>query len=107
MRKKTAYYDTPFALQKVNFIRSNYTFVGWNTQPDGSGIMYKDRDSVLNLTSVRKAEAKLYAIWKPDNSIDLLRRNSADLCRLGYSDHIHSGGGDLFKTEKTQRRTNG
>ena len=68
MNRKTAYYDKPFTLQKVLYMREGYVFVGWNTQPDGKGTMFKDKDTVLNLTSQRKAEVKLYAIWKPDDS---------------------------------------
>ncbi len=68
MNRKTAYYDKPFTLQRVLYMREGYTFVGWNTQPDGKGTMFKDKDTVLNLTAERKAEVKLYAIWKPDDS---------------------------------------
>ena len=68
MSKKTAYYDKEFTLNPVRFMREGYTFAGWNTKPDGSGRMFKDKGTVLNLTTVRAEEVKLYAIWKPADS---------------------------------------
>lgn len=38
---------------------TNYSFVAWNTQPDGSGVSYADPDTIIPTTDVR-----LYAIWK-------------------------------------------
>ncbi|MBO5834493.1 MAG: InlB B-repeat-containing protein [Bacteroidales bacterium] len=40
------------------FIRSGYTFIGWNTAPDGSGTSYTDRQVVI-LTE----DITLYAQW--------------------------------------------
>ena len=68
MSKKTAYYDKEFTLNPVRFMREGYTFAGWNTKPDGSGQMFKDKGTVLNLTTVRAEEVNLYAIWKPADS---------------------------------------
>ena len=67
MNTKTAYYDKPFKLQGNNFMRTGYIFVGWNTQPDGKGKMFKDKDTVLNLTTERKAVVKLYAMWRAED----------------------------------------
>ncbi len=38
-------------------------FQGWNTKEDGSGTMYKNKATVLNLTSKNNGVVKLYAIW--------------------------------------------
>ena len=43
------------------FIRANYTFVGWNTEADGSGIAYAAED-LVTLTTENSA-ATLYAQW--------------------------------------------
>ncbi len=67
MSKKTAYYGKEFTLNPVRFMREGYTFAGWNTKPDGSGQMFKDMGTVLNLTTVRAEEVNLYAIWKPND----------------------------------------
>ena len=68
MSRKTAYYDKEFTLNPVRFMREGYIFAGWNTKPDGSGQMFKDMGTVLNLTTVRAEEVNLYAIWKPADS---------------------------------------
>lgn len=39
--------------------REGYTFIGWNTKPDGTGTMYKDGDSITP-----SANLTLYAQWK-------------------------------------------
>ena len=45
------------------FIRAGYTFDGWNTKEDGSGINYADQDAA-NLTGTNGATVTLYAVWK-------------------------------------------
>ena len=55
--------DTP--LSPNIFTRKGYTFVGWNTQPDGKGTDYSDK-AVVNL----KEDLKLYAKWKENYSGD-------------------------------------
>ena len=41
------------------FTRTGYTFIEWNTAPDGTGISYQDRDSI-----VISNDMELYAIWE-------------------------------------------
>jgi hypothetical protein len=57
-------------LHENTFSLRGYTFVGWNTKPDGSGIFYADRASVYNLTAenydekAQKGIVILYAQWR-------------------------------------------
>jgi len=44
-------YGVAKTLTANTFTKSGYTFAGWNTQADGSGISYADEESVTNLTS--------------------------------------------------------
>lgn len=44
-------YDIPFKLSKNNFVLDGYTFVGWNTRPDGKGNMVSD-ETVATITDV-------------------------------------------------------
>ena len=47
-------------------VRAGYVFVGWNTEPDGSGATYKSHDEL----TISGAPVKLYAQWKkgsPEN----------------------------------------
>ncbi len=58
-------YDQPQALFANAFKRIGYSFVGWNTAPDGSGAAYADREAVQNLTAKPNAIVRLYAQWAP------------------------------------------
>ena len=53
------------ALPRNCFIRSGYTFAGWNTKPDGSGTAYANMAKVKNLTTVAGEKLCLYAQWTP------------------------------------------
>ncbi len=62
---RTATYGTSVKLEKNRFTRKGYRFVGWNTQADGMGTMYKEQEYVNNLTSEKGAILTMYAIWQP------------------------------------------
>jgi len=57
-------YDADKALTAISFTKKNMTFVGWNTERDGSGTSYADQAIVKNLTDVADATVTLYAQWK-------------------------------------------
>lgn len=59
------YDSTETALSKNQFLRSGYTFVGWNTKADGTGIPYADQVKVRNLTADASGVIQLYAQWNP------------------------------------------
>ena len=48
-------YGKSFAVTKNAFKRDGYTFVGWNTAADGTGILVKDKEKVSNLTAENPA----------------------------------------------------
>ena len=54
------------ALTANTFTRTGYTFAGWNTQADGKGTSYTDKQSVLNLTTENNGVVTLYAQWTPN-----------------------------------------
>ena len=56
-------YNLPGNLNRNGYKRTGYTFIGWNTQPDGKGKSYADMESVMNLTSVDGDTVTLYAQW--------------------------------------------
>lgn len=60
-------YDSAKALTSNGFIRTGYTFAGWNTQANGSGTAYTNGQSVKNLTASNGATVTLYAQWKVNN----------------------------------------
>ena len=62
----TAYTTGEKATVQANgFTRSRYTFTGWNTEPDGSGISYAEGGSIKMLGNV-----VLYAQWTRNSSHD-------------------------------------
>ena len=50
-------------LTENNFTREKSIFTGWNTEADGSGTTYTDRQAVKNITSENGANVILYAQW--------------------------------------------
>ena len=48
------------------FTREGYTFIGWNTAPDGSGVTYDNGSSIIDLNG----DITLYAQWKLNISYD-------------------------------------
>lgn len=52
-----------FTLPANAFKRTNATFAGWNTQADGQGVTYKNKESVRNLATEDGATVTLYAQW--------------------------------------------
>ena len=57
-------YDTAANLTPNAFEKTNYTFIRWNTQADGQGVIYRDGDEVTNLATEEGATVNLYAVWE-------------------------------------------
>ncbi|MBQ9426965.1 MAG: InlB B-repeat-containing protein [Paludibacteraceae bacterium] len=60
------------ALTTNTYTRSGYYFLGWNTQPDGSGTKYHDGKSVQNLTTTADGIVTLYAQWAKTHTLYFL-----------------------------------
>ena len=58
-------YDTAKNLTANGYVKNGYQFVGWNTQANGSGTSYSDKQSVKNLTATNGGTVTLYSQWKP------------------------------------------
>ncbi len=61
MAEQSFIYDVEQALISNKFERTGYTFAGWNTNADGSGMDYSDSQVVSNL--ITEGNIVLYAIW--------------------------------------------
>ena len=57
-------YGTAKNLTANAYVKTGYTFNGWNTKADGSGTSYANKASVKNLTSANGGTVTLYAQWK-------------------------------------------
>ena len=64
MKDQSHTYNKEKALTKNSFKRSGYTFVGWNTKKDGSGLAYTDRQKVKSLSRKQGEAIQLYAMWQ-------------------------------------------
>ena len=63
MGDQTFTYDKAQNITANAFTRTGYTFAGWNTQADGNGTSYSDKESVNNLITTNGGTMTLYAQW--------------------------------------------
>ena len=56
-------YHTNVTFTANSFIRTGYTFTGWNTKADGTGSAYTDGQTVQNLTADYNDTVTVYAQW--------------------------------------------
>lgn len=56
-------YDRSYSLNANGFAREHYSFDGWDTEADGTGLKYADRQTVSNLSSTQGDVVTLYARW--------------------------------------------
>lgn len=56
-------YDVEAELSSNNFVRAHYYFNGWNTDKDGKGTAYKNKDKVRNLSAKQDDTVMMYAQW--------------------------------------------
>lgn len=63
MEPQTIPFNKTEKLRKNTFQKTNYSFAGWNTEPDGSGTRYTYQQEVNNLGNIT-----LYAQWKTEKA---------------------------------------
>lgn len=59
-------YGTSQTLTTNTFSRSQYVFMGWNTEANGTGTHYDDEQSVNRLSSINNDSIDLYAQWRQE-----------------------------------------
>ena len=69
-------YDATKPLDQNRFTKENAEFMGWNTEPDGSGTAFTDGQVVKNLAS--KGKVTLYAQWRSNNAYVKFDANNPD-----------------------------
>ena len=70
MEEQELSYGISQNLNTNTFSKENLTFVGWNTERDGSGKDYKDKELVKNLTKTPNETINLYAMWAEEYFYD-------------------------------------
>ena len=78
MTDQSMTYDQAASLTANGYSKTGYTFIGWNTQPDGGGTAYTDGQTVSNLTSEEGGTVTLYAQWRANNYTIHFDGNTAD-----------------------------
>jgi len=56
-------------LNQNQFVRTGYTFTGWNTKADGSGTAYADKAAVAALATGSETQITLYAQWEKTQQV--------------------------------------
>ena len=72
-------------LSSNTFTREHYSFIGWNTKDDGTGIGYNNEDSISNLTDVDGTVYTFYAQWESKATTYTVRHNKMNLNGTTYS----------------------
>ena len=72
-----------FQLPATRFTRTDYTFTGWSTRPDGP-VEYQNGQTVRNLTAEDGDVVNLYAVWKSDSEMEQLSQSFAGYDRQNY-----------------------
>ena len=74
----TALVGKKTVLPANTFKKTNFIFTGWNTKADGTGISYKNKNTVLNLAKADGEVITLYAQWTLEGSSNLAASDVTD-----------------------------
>lgn len=80
MENQVLTYDTAEKLNDNAFKKEDYYFLGWNTESDGSGITYHNKEEILNLTSENNDTINLFAMWHKHNYSDVIYTWNGNKC---------------------------
>lgn len=75
MRSQSAAYGETHKLSKAAVTRKGYSFLGWNTKKNGTGVWYSNKQKVKNLTNKSNGKVTLYAQWSKNPSIASVKSN--------------------------------
>lgn len=103
MKDQAFTYGASQKLSANAYKRSGYTFAGWNTKKDGTGISYKNKQKVKSLTDKDGQTITLYAIWKGKTYYVKYDGNGANSGSMGNSTHIY-GTNSRLSTNKYKKK---
>ena len=101
MENQSFVYGTSQNLNENLFVRTGYTFVGWNTEADGSGTSYSNSASVNNLTTENNGTVVLYAQWRA-NAYRVSLDGTRGLATYTVSFDLNGGNGSIASQEVSE-----
>ncbi len=81
-------YDAAKVLTANGFVKTGYSFAGWNTMANGSGTIYADLASVTNLTADNGATVTFFAQWTA-NAYTVVYDSNGGLGTMDSSAHVY------------------
>ncbi|MBR6532720.1 InlB B-repeat-containing protein [Candidatus Saccharibacteria bacterium] len=104
MSDQTIVYGTQSILNELGFTRTGYAFDSWNTEADGSGTKYEDKQDVSN--TISDTDIALYAQWAVTPYTIIFNKNSEDDDVVGTmnSQEIIYGVSEALNTNEYTRR---
>ena len=103
MSKQNFTYGTPQNLTTNAFTKTGYNFLRWNTEADGSGTPYADKNSVNNLTTTNGETITLYAQWEAIryNIIYTSPTNGTYCLKVGEGEDWHGNTTAIYEQQIT------
>ncbi len=89
MRDQTVVCGKVKRLHRNQYTNPGYTFVGWNTQKDGKGVTYKDKEEVNFQDQGSGSTVILFAMWKGNPYHVKYDGNGANGGTVGNSSHVY------------------
>lgn len=94
-----AKYGRTKTLPNNKFKRTGYTYVGWNTRPDGKGTNYTNKEKVKSLTDENGGIVVLYAMWSGNPYKVKYDGNGATSGTMADSSHVYGTAKSLNKNK--------
>ncbi|MGL4382959.1 MAG: InlB B-repeat-containing protein, partial [Bacilli bacterium] len=100
------YYDgsSVIIMNQNSLIKTNYTFMGWNSQDDGSGVSYNPGAS-FNISG----DTNLYAIWQENDKYTITyhgNENTSGSAPVDASSPYYTGSSILIDNEQSLEKEN-
>lgn len=105
MKKQSFTYTKSKKLTSNKFKRKGYTFAGWATSKNGK-VVYKNSQSVKNLTAENNKTVKLYAKWTANTYKIKFDKNDNSATGLLMGDIVCSYGKKYNLPANTYKKTN-
>ena len=88
MENQEFVYDKDNLLKTNLFKKEGYQFIGWSVTPNGN-VVYKDQQSVKNITAENEKNITLYAQWQKDVKTVVLNNNGlSETKKIEYNDEM-------------------